>query len=253
MNSFADVARANASIFGGGARDLRLTMAYSYLGAPSGIIEGRLADDVDAHSLDAVGRGPATAETDDLMIHALGMGFAFASDLDPNRQPSQRNNNRGGLYEHSITFPTPKVLAAAGLGSGYQRTSTDTILHGVCPYLAVYFQKLALDLGEISGISTLLKGFWTSAGYAWDPAWDGGSTTSTTFVNHPSPPAGVGGIPGPLVTPAIPATPSVSAGKIAAAIEQLRDLLASVKGHGGKPMRRVEDRLTATIATLTEV
>jgi hypothetical protein len=179
MNSFAEVARANAAAFGGGARDLRVTMAYSYLGAPSGTITGRLADDVDAHSLDDIGRIPAGTETDNLMIHAFGMGFAPANDLDPNRAPSARNNNRGSLYEHAIMYPTPKVLAAMGLGSGYQRTSTDTIVYSYSPFYAIYCEKLALDLGEIDRVSTLLKGLWISAGLAWNPLWEGGGTTTT--------------------------------------------------------------------------
>jgi hypothetical protein len=187
MNSFAEVARANASAFGGGDRDLRVTMAYSYSGAPAGTITGRLADDVDAHSLDDIGRVAAGPETDNLMIHAFGMGFAPANDLDPNRAPSARNNNRGSLYEHALVSPTPKVLAAAGLGSGYARTSTDTTVLNLCPYLAVFLTKLALDLGEIDRVSTLLKRFWIGAGLPWNPSWDtsGGETTTTPPTEDP--------------------------------------------------------------------
>jgi hypothetical protein len=164
-------------------------MAFSYLGAPTGTVTGRLADDVDGHSLDDIGRVPAGKRTDDMMIHALGMGFAFASDLDPDRKPSERNNNRGSLYEHAIPFPSPRVLAAAGLGSGYQPTTTDKIVFGVCPYLVVFLEKLALELGEIDQVSTLLKTFWISAGLPWNPAWDstggGGSTVQTPPAEDP--------------------------------------------------------------------
>src|SRR5207253_4583976 len=66
-----------------------------------------------------------------------------------------------------------------GLGSGYQRTWTDTIVYSYSLFYAIYCEKLALDLGEIDRVSTLLKGLWISTGLPWNPLWEGGGTTTT--------------------------------------------------------------------------
>lgn len=263
LSSFAEVARANAAVFDGrewGAHDVRLTMAWAYIGAPTATIVGFLQPGLGAHALDDIAL-LSPADRNAKLVAALGHGFGRPNDLDASLQVSPDRNCRGGMYEHSLALPGPAALEALGLGRSYQPTTTDQIVLEFCPFLAVLFSQVALKVGEATAVSTLLKDFWTGAGLAWEPTWDAHPADQATThppstpASPPSAPPQAGGSPpsSPTVSPPLPAPaspPPVQLTASAQALQRVRleaaNALEAIRtqfpgGGGGPWVHRLRD------------